>query len=83
MDLELPPDLTCTPLALVSFVGLDGQGQEAEAHEALWRRFVVDRGLDRVPVTFRRSDDLRWPQMKPKRNTYEWFIPKGILKKNW
>ena len=21
--------------------------------------------------------------MKPKRNSYEWFIPKGILKRNW
>ena len=21
--------------------------------------------------------------MKPKRNSYEWFIPKGILKQNW
>ena len=24
-----------------------------------------------------------WPQMKAKRSTYEWFIPKGILKTNW
>jgi hypothetical protein len=24
-----------------------------------------------------------WPPMKPKRNSYEWFIPKGILKRNW
>ena len=22
-------------------------------------------------------------RMKPKRNSYEWFIPKGILKQNW
>ena len=22
-------------------------------------------------------------RMKPKRNSYEWFIPKGILKRNW
>ena len=81
MDLSLPAELSCTPLALVSFVGLDIQGNDV--HDQVWRRFVVDRGLDRVAITFRRSDQLQWPQMKPKRNTYEWFIPKGILKKNW
>ena len=89
MDLELPPELTCTPLALVAFVGLDHTDKQdkkdgdTSGHADLWKRFVVDRGLDRVPVRIRHTKDLRWPQMKPKRNTYEWFIPKGILKRNW
>ena len=34
-------------------------------------------------ASFFRGDALAWPAVKPKRNSYEWFIPKGILKKNW
>ncbi len=82
MDLLLPPELTCTPLALVAFVGLDLEA--SKQHSDLWQRFSSNRGHDRVPLRVRRAaGDLSWPVMKPRRNTYEWFIPKGILKKNW
>ncbi len=78
MDLSLPSCLTSTPLSLVSFVGLD------RPHlQWIWMEFVGNRGPDRVPLKVMQGDALEWPRMKPKRNSYEWFIPKGILKKNW
>ncbi len=97
MDLELPAELSCVPSALVAFAGLDPEA--SPRHRELWRRFAggdppsapeegapppppppVDR---RVPLHFVAAHTLDWHQMKPKRNSYEWFIPKGILKKNW
>ena len=33
-----------------------------------------------VPLIY---DRLEFPVAKPTRNSYEWYIPKGLLKKNW
>jgi hypothetical protein len=79
MDLSVPSCLTSTPLSVVSFVGLDRPNLQW-----IWNEFAPrNRGLDRVPMRIAKGDDLEWPKMKPKRNSYEWFIPKGIIKKNW
>jgi hypothetical protein len=44
----------------------------------------VGSSADRVPLRWLLLHDLAsLPQPKPKRSSYEWFIPKGILKTNW
>ncbi len=87
MDLELPAELRCVPSALVALAGLSPDS--SALHRDLWRRFTggggnleaqVDR---RMPLRFIDAAHVEFPPMKPKRNSYEWFIPKGILKKNW
>ena len=59
--------------------------EDKKTAEEIWKRFAENRGLDRVPMLFQKGDQqgTNWPEMKPKRNTYEWFIPKGIVKRNW
>ncbi|TRY69565.1 hypothetical protein TCAL_07632 [Tigriopus californicus] len=77
MELSLPACLTGTPQGLVSLVGLRDYPQIMEHFRA------ENRSLDRVPLHFMPEDKLEWPQLKAKRSNYEWFIPKGILKRNW
>ncbi len=81
MDLSLPPELSCDPSALVAFAGLDET--KNSVHQDLWKRFTSEMGGNRLPLRFVSAEGMEWPAMKPKRNSYEWFIPKGILKKNW
>lgn len=99
MDMELPEELSCVPCALVAVQGLKAGQTDNPLHHEIWRRFHSGAGganapsataaspggpdLRRAPLRFVAAEDMEWPQMKPKRNSYEWFIPKGILKKNW
>lgn len=76
----LPECLTAVPASPVAFVGLDGAGK----HAALWRAFTSERSPERAPLKFfSHQGSLALPNVKPKRSSYEWFIPKGILKTNW
>ncbi|KAF3837743.1 hypothetical protein F7725_009511 [Dissostichus mawsoni] len=65
---ELPPELCCRPMAFVALTGLDVVYNAV--HRAIWDAFCVNRRADRVPISF-------------KRTSYEWYIPKGILKTGW
>lgn len=78
----LPPEVTAHPHALIGMMGLDIQNKAT--HKAVWEAFAMNRRTDRTPLHFRLlSVDFQMPSMKPKRQSYEWYTPKGILKSNW
>nr|XP_045621115.1 trafficking protein particle complex subunit 11-like isoform X2 [Procambarus clarkii] len=77
----LPPEAATPPHALIGMMGLD---IEKATHKAVWEAFALNRRTDRTPLHFRLlSNDFQMPLMKQKRQSYEWYIPKGILKSNW
>lgn len=79
---DLPPELTAKPLALVGLSGLDTLNNAV--HKAVWDTFTGNRRVERGQVQFKLIDNAHeFPIVKPKRNSYEWYIPKGILKRNW
>uniref|UniRef100_A0A8C3UZW0 Trafficking protein particle complex subunit 11 n=1 Tax=Catharus ustulatus TaxID=91951 RepID=A0A8C3UZW0_CATUS len=42
------------------------------------------RSADRVPISFKvLPGDHEYPKCRTKRTSYEWYIPKGILKTGW
>ncbi|XP_076754890.1 trafficking protein particle complex subunit 11 gry isoform X1 [Xylocopa sonorina] len=78
---ELPPELVTKPLALIGLTGLDIANP---VHRSIWDAFSVNRRLDSSAVQFKLlSVNHEFPTVKPKRNSYEWYRPKGILKRNW
>lgn len=79
---EFPPDIIVKPLALAGLAGLDTINNAI--HKAIWDAFSNNRRADRAPVRFKLlNNTFEFPVVKPKRSSYEWYIPKGILKKNW
>lgn len=79
---EFPQELCVKPLALVGISGLDTVNNAI--HKSVWEAFSSNRRLERAPVLFKLIDNAHeFPVIKPKRNSYDWYIPKGILKKNW
>lgn len=81
-NMDLPPELCVKPLALVGISGLDTLNNAI--HKAIWETFSSNRRVERAPVFFKLiGNALEFPVCKPKRNSYDWYIPKGILKKNW
>ncbi|XP_063973800.1 trafficking protein particle complex subunit 11 isoform X3 [Diachasmimorpha longicaudata] len=78
---ELPPELLAKPLALIGLTGLDFSNT---THRSIWDAFQSNRRPDDVSVRFKHLPlNHTFPTPKPKRNSYEWYIPKGILKRNW
>ncbi|XP_011496669.1 PREDICTED: trafficking protein particle complex subunit 11 [Ceratosolen solmsi marchali] len=78
---DLPAELTARPLALIGLFGLDIYNS---VHHSIWDAFVNNRRPDGAAVQFKLiSSTHEFPTVKPKRNSYEWYIPKGILKRNW
>ncbi|XP_001606110.2 trafficking protein particle complex subunit 11 [Nasonia vitripennis] len=78
---DLPAELTTRPLALIGLVGLDISNS---IHHSIWDAFNNNRRPDGAAVQFKLiSSTHEFPTVKPKRNSYEWYIPKGILKRNW
>lgn len=79
---EFPPEITLKPLALIGLSGLDTINNAI--HKTIWDAFSNNRRSDRASVKFKLlNNTFEFPVVKPKRNSYEWYIPKGILKKNW
>ncbi|XP_032519488.2 trafficking protein particle complex subunit 11 [Danaus plexippus] len=79
---EFPPEIILKPLALIGLSGLDTVNNAI--HKAIWDAFSNNRRPDRAAVRFKLlNNTFEFPVVKPKRNSYEWYIPKGILKKNW
>ncbi|CAL4110444.1 unnamed protein product, partial [Meganyctiphanes norvegica] len=57
---------------------------EKATHKAVWEAFALNRRADRTPLNFiLLPDNFQPPEKKQKRQSYEWYIPKGILKSNW
>ncbi|XP_046680192.1 trafficking protein particle complex subunit 11-like [Homalodisca vitripennis] len=80
--LEFPSELCWLPQSLVGVAGLDTLNNAV--HRIVWEALANSRRQDRSPVHFKLLGPVHeFPPMKPKRNSYEWYIPKGILKRNW
>ncbi|XP_028315223.1 trafficking protein particle complex subunit 11 [Gouania willdenowi] len=79
---DLPPELCCRPMAFVALTGLDVTYNAV--HRAIWDAFCANRRADRVPISFKvLLGDHEYPKCRTKRTSYEWYIPKGILKTGW
>ncbi|CAK1553132.1 unnamed protein product [Leptosia nina] len=79
---EFPSEIIQKSLALIGLSGLDTVNNAI--HKAIWDAFSNNRRPDRASVKFKLlNNTFEYPVVKPKRNSYEWYIPKGILKKNW
>ncbi|XP_046561774.1 LOW QUALITY PROTEIN: trafficking protein particle complex subunit 11-like [Haliotis rubra] len=79
---ELPQELLCRPTGLVVLTGLDVTYNAV--HKLIWDSFCNNRRPDRVPLQFRvPGGDYEYPKCKSKRTSYEWYIPKGVLKTSW
>lgn len=79
---EFPPEIILKPLALIGLSGLDAVNNAV--HKEIWDAFSNNRRADRTPVRFKLlNNTFEFPVVKPKRSSYEWYIPKGVLKKNW
>ena len=88
MEFSVPECVRVTPLAPIALLGLDynpetGQG----SHGDIGRAFSAERSPDRLPLRFiHLNNNIAFPPAKQKRSSnssYDWFIPKGILKTNW
>ncbi|XP_072378300.1 trafficking protein particle complex subunit 11 [Diabrotica undecimpunctata] len=81
-SIELPLEVTVKPLALVGVSGLDIVNNAV--HKSIWETFSSNRRIERAPVLFKLIDNAHeFPVIKPRRTSYDWYIPKGIIKKNW
>ncbi|KAL3856772.1 hypothetical protein ACJMK2_011491 [Sinanodonta woodiana] len=80
---ELPAELLCRPTGLIALSGLDITYNAI--HKSIWDAFCNNRRPDRVPLQFIVvQGDHEFPKCRTnKRQSYEWYIPKGILKTNW
>ncbi|XP_031630878.1 trafficking protein particle complex subunit 11 [Contarinia nasturtii] len=77
----LPPELMETPQPVIGFVGLDCSRNLV--HKSIWDAFNTNRKLDRAAIQFKLlPTNYEFPVVKPKRQ-YEWYHPKGIIKRNW
>ncbi|XP_061690008.1 trafficking protein particle complex subunit 11 isoform X2 [Syngnathoides biaculeatus] len=82
LQCELPSELCCRPMAFVALTGLDVVYNAV--HRAVWDVFSANRRTDRVPISFKiLPGDHEYPKCRTKRTSYEWYIPKGILKTTW
>ncbi|GIX72364.1 trafficking protein particle complex subunit 11 [Caerostris extrusa] len=78
---DLPFELTSNPSAYVAVTGLDIENNAI--HRTIWESFTTNR-QDRVPLFLKLlRDGQEFPKAKQKRTSYDWYVPKGILKTNW
>ncbi|XP_030385750.1 trafficking protein particle complex subunit 11 [Scaptodrosophila lebanonensis] len=81
----LPSELLVTPQPLIGFCGLDVSRQSV--HKSIWDAFsgnLQRKAADRAAVQYKLlPPNYEFPIAKPKRASYEWYQPKGILKRNW
>ena len=80
---EIPQEVRTKPAALVGFAGLDTVNNAV--HKSIWEAFHSGtRRIEGPNVSFVLIGNAHeFPVIKPKRNSYEWYIPKGIIKRNW
>ena len=82
---EIPSEVLVTPVPLIGFVGLQAGDSAGPEERAVWEIFSSNRGLDRHALNYSLLDldSLEFPVCKPPRTSYEWYLPRGILKRNW
>ncbi|RWS07700.1 hypothetical protein B4U79_13175 [Dinothrombium tinctorium] len=78
---DIPKELSLQPLPFIAFVGLNLNDRN---HLHLWNTFAIQRQSDRIPLFYKAlTPKSTIVSCKPKKSSYEWHIPKGILKNNW
>ena len=82
---DIPGEVLVTPVPLIGMVGLETGEEARPEHRAVWEMFSSNRGLDRHALNYSvlDLDNLDFPVCKPPRTSYEWYLPRGVLKRNW
>ncbi|KAI5716723.1 hypothetical protein M8J76_011247 [Diaphorina citri] len=81
-EFDFPPELKAQPLPVVGISGLDTLNNAV--HRNVWEAFNNIKKQNRPLVNFKLiTPDHEFPPRKPKKPSYECYIPKGILKRNW
>ena len=79
---EFPDELCAAPMPLVALTGLDVTYNAV--HRSIWDAFSNNRRTDRLNLSFACLEgDHQYPPAKAKRMSYDWYIPKGLLKTSW
>ena len=77
-----PAELLAKPMPYVVLTGLDPV--KNPTHKAISEILSKDRQSDHPPINYiHRSTNHEYPPCKPKKSSYEWYVPKGILKTYW
>ncbi|XP_049298496.1 trafficking protein particle complex subunit 11 [Anopheles funestus] len=78
----LPSELLTTAAPLVGLSGLDVQRNAV--HKTIWDAFNNAKKPDTESIQYKLlPPNYEFPVSKPKHQSYEWYTPKGILKRNW
>ncbi|XP_058056020.1 trafficking protein particle complex subunit 11 [Anopheles bellator] len=78
----LPSELLTTAAPLVGLSGLDVPRNAV--HKCVWDAFNNAKKPDSESIQYKLLPaSYEFPVSKPKHQSYEWYSPKGILKRNW
>ncbi|XP_039440432.1 trafficking protein particle complex subunit 11 isoform X1 [Culex pipiens pallens] len=78
----LPSELVTTAQPLVGLSGLDVQRNTT--HKTIWDAFNNSKKPESESIQYKLLPaSYEFPVSKPKHQSYEWYHPKGILKRNW
>ncbi|XP_058459958.1 trafficking protein particle complex subunit 11 isoform X2 [Malaya genurostris] len=78
----LPSELVTTAQPLVGLSGLDVQRNTI--HKTIWDAFNNGKKPESESIQYKLlPTNYEFPVSKPKHQSYEWYHPKGILKRNW
>ncbi|XP_055625411.1 trafficking protein particle complex subunit 11 isoform X2 [Toxorhynchites rutilus septentrionalis] len=78
----LPSELVTVAQPLVGLSGLDVQRNNT--HKTIWDAFINNKKPDGESIQYKLlPQNYEFPVSKPKHQSYEWYHPKGILKRNW
>ena len=78
----LPKELVSFPKPYIVLTGLNITHNAI--HQLVWDAFVNNRGQNRVPIKIAcLPGDHSYPKKKTTRTSYDWYIPKGLLKSKW
>ena len=78
----LPKELVNYPKPYIVLTGLNITHNAI--HQTVWDAFVNNRGQNRVPIKIAcLPGDHSYPKKKTARTSYDWYIPKGLLKSKW
>eukprot|EP00795_Rhopilema_esculentum_P015692 gene15692-6984_t len=78
---DVPGELLVKPLGFVAVTGLDIVNNAV--HCAIWDAFNASRRQEKALNIKPVAADYECPRRRPKRTSYEFYVPKGILKKDW
>ncbi|CAK9302462.1 unnamed protein product [Gordionus sp. m RMFG-2023] len=82
MDLDVPAEFKYPTFTPIYLTGLDIIYNAN--HKSIWDYFCNNRKPNQLPIDFEIFPlDHNFPKPHTKRINYEWYIPKGLIKKNW